>query len=248
VPPYGISSATFHKWKSKYGKLEVSDARRLRRLEQENERLKNLLADSMLDNAMLKEINAEEFLPPSARRQEVAHLREVFEVSQRSRFCYRRLYSLLCREGSIVNHEEFWRLHREERLQVRRCGGRKRALSTLAPMTIPQGPNQRWSLDLVSGVFACGQRFRMLAVVDDYSRECVRLIADTSVSGALVRRELDATFFERMAWPHTVVSDNGTELTRLAILRWSKERNVEGHDIASGSLIRTGSSRASMHG
>lgn len=58
---HGISSATYYKWKSKYGGLEVSDARRLRQLEQENERLKKLLADSMLDNAMLKEISAKKF-------------------------------------------------------------------------------------------------------------------------------------------------------------------------------------------
>jgi putative transposase len=58
---HGISSATFYKWKSKYGGLEVSDARRLRQLEQENERLKKLLADAMLDNAMLKEISAKKF-------------------------------------------------------------------------------------------------------------------------------------------------------------------------------------------
>ncbi len=57
----GISSATFYKWKSNYGGLEVSDARRLRQLEQENARLKKLLADSMLDNAMLKEISAKKF-------------------------------------------------------------------------------------------------------------------------------------------------------------------------------------------
>ena len=55
---HGVSEATFYKWKSKYGGLEVSDARRLRQLEQENARLKKLLADSMLDNAMLKEISA----------------------------------------------------------------------------------------------------------------------------------------------------------------------------------------------
>lgn len=58
---HGISSATFYKWKSKYGGLEVSDARRLRQLEQENARLKKLLADSRLDNAMLKEISAKKF-------------------------------------------------------------------------------------------------------------------------------------------------------------------------------------------
>ncbi len=58
---HGISSATFYKWKAKYGGLEVSDARRLRSLEQENARLKRLLADAMLDNAMLKEISAKKF-------------------------------------------------------------------------------------------------------------------------------------------------------------------------------------------
>ncbi len=53
---HGISSATFYKWKAKYGGLDVSEARRLWALEAENARLKKLLADAMLDNAMLKEI------------------------------------------------------------------------------------------------------------------------------------------------------------------------------------------------
>jgi putative transposase len=53
---HGISSATFYKWKAKYGGLEVSDARRLKSLEDENAKLKKLLAEAMLDNAMLKEI------------------------------------------------------------------------------------------------------------------------------------------------------------------------------------------------
>ena len=53
---HGISSATFYKWKAKYGGLEVSDARRLRSLEDENAKLKKLLAEAMLDNAMLKDI------------------------------------------------------------------------------------------------------------------------------------------------------------------------------------------------
>jgi putative transposase len=55
---HGISSATFYKWKAKYGGLEVSDARRLKALEDENAKLKKLLAETMLDNAMLKDIAA----------------------------------------------------------------------------------------------------------------------------------------------------------------------------------------------
>jgi putative transposase len=58
---HGISPATFYKWKGKFGGLEVSDARRLRQLEEENARLKRLLANTMLDNAMLKEIGAKKW-------------------------------------------------------------------------------------------------------------------------------------------------------------------------------------------
>lgn len=123
---------------------------------------------------------------------------------------------------------------------MRRRGGCKRALGTREPMTMLQGPNQRWSLDFVSDAFACGRRFRIFAVVDDYSRECVRLTADTSISGARVSRELDAAVFERMARSHTIVSDNGAELTILAILRWSKERGVEWHYIAPGKPYQNG--------
>ena len=65
---HGVSSATFYKWKAKFGGLEVSDARRLRQLEDENARLKRLLADAVLDNAMLKEISTKNVWPaPSAR-------------------------------------------------------------------------------------------------------------------------------------------------------------------------------------
>ena len=58
---HGISSATFFKWKSKYGGLEVSDARRLKALEDENRKLKKLLAEAMLDVAMLKDLNSKKW-------------------------------------------------------------------------------------------------------------------------------------------------------------------------------------------
>jgi len=111
-----------------------------------------------------------------------ARLRELAAV--RRRFGYRRLHVLMRREGLMMNHKKFRRLYREERLQVRRRGGRKRAIGTRAPMTIPQGPNQRWSLDFLSDAFTDGRRFRILAVVDDFTRECPALIADTSLPGS----------------------------------------------------------------
>jgi len=150
------------------------------------------------------------------------------------------LHLLLAREGIAMNQKKLRRLYREEKLQVRRRGGRKRALGTRAPMALPDGPNQRWSLDFVSDAFTDGRRFRILAVVDDFTRECLALVADTSLSGIRVARELDALIWQRGAKPQTVVSDNGTELTSMAILRWSQERSVEWHYIAPGKPMQNG--------
>lgn len=164
-----------------------------------------------------------------------ARLRKL--ANERRRFGYRRLHILLRREGVALNHKKLFRLYREERLTVRRRGGRKRALGTRAPMTIPQGPNQRWSLDFVSDVLADGRRFRVLVVVDDFTRECLTLVVDTSLSGLRVARELDR-LAELRGLPLMIVSDNGTELTSRAILAWQEKRGVEWHYIAPGKPIQ----------
>ena len=91
-----------------------------------------------------------------------------------------------------MNHKKLRRLYREERLQVRRRSGRKRALGTRAPIALPQGPDQRWSLDFASDAFSDGRRFRILAIGRDFTRECLALVADTSLPGLRVARELDA--------------------------------------------------------
>ena len=160
-----------------------------------------------------------------------SRLREL--AAMRRRFGYRRLHILLRREGMHMNHKKLRRLYGEERLQVRRRGGRKRALGTRAPMAMPQGPNQHWSLDFLSDAMTDGRRFRILAVVDDFTRECLCLVADTSLSGTRVARELDAIIATR-GRPLLCVSDNGTELTSMAILRWCQESGVEWHYIAPG--------------
>ena len=101
-------------------------------------------------------------------------------------------------------------------------------------MTLPQGPNQRWSLDFVSDTLTDGRRFRILVVVDDFTRECLCLVADTSLSGARVARELTLLIARRGARPLQCVSDNGTELTSTAVLSWSQQNQVGWHYIAPG--------------
>lgn len=177
----------------------------------------------------------------SSRRPDDGAVRERLRAlaAERRRFGYRRLHILLAREGVRLNHKRLFRLYREERLGVRKRGGRKRALGTRAPMALPQGSNQRWSLDFVSDALASGRRFRVLAVVDDFTRECLGLVVDTSLTGARVVRELDR-IAERRGYPLMVVSDNGTELTSHAVLRWQEERAVLWHYIAPGKPQQNG--------
>ena len=88
-------------------------------------------------------------------------------------------------------------------------------------------------MDFVHDQLSDGRRFRILAIVDDFTRECLALVADTSLSGLRVGRELDAIIAER-GKPAACVSDNGTELTSTAILRWSRDSGIEWHYIAPG--------------
>jgi transposase-like protein len=144
---HGISDATFYKWRSRFGGMEVSDARKLKALEDENRKFKKLLAESMLD------------------------------------------------------------------------------VSTLDT--------------LVSG-----RRFRILTVVDDFTRECLGLVADSSLTAPRVVREL-SHIIESRGCPRMIVSDNGTEFTSNAILAWQEERGIEWHYIARANRCRMTSARAS---
>ena len=160
-------------------------------------------------------------------------------TQERRRFGYRRLHVLLRREGQVVNRKKVQRLYREERLMVRRRGGRKRAIGTRRPIETPLAANQRWSLDFVSDQITDGRRFRILTVIDNCTRECLALVADTSLSGRRVARELDA-IIARRGRPDMIVSDNGTEYTSNAILGWAEETGVDWHYIAPGKPQQNG--------
>ncbi len=161
-------------------------------------------------------------------RKEMGKLAE-----KRRRFGYRRLGILLERKGMVMNHKKLYRLYREEGLSVRRRRGRKRARGSRSPMPEALRPNQRWSMDFVSDTFGPSRRFRILAVNDDCCRKNLGLVADTSVSGARVARELDA-MVRLYGKPDSIVSDNGTEFTSKAILKWAKDNDVEWHYIDPG--------------
>ena len=212
---------------------------------------------------------------PAAKRDAVAHLRGVLEMSerracslvaadrtmiryrsrrppetelrarlhelanQRRRFGYRRLYILLRDGGEPSGINRIYRLYREEGLAVRKRRTRRKAVGTRAPILVEAKPNARWSLDFVHDQLACGRRFRVLTIVDDVTRECLAAVPDTSISGRRVAREL-TPLIESRGKPQLIVSDNGTEFTSNAILRWSKEHQIEWHYIAPGKPMQNG--------
>ena len=176
--------------------------------------------------------------PKTVRRPETrdnpevrARMKDIAE--QRRRFGYRRIGLLLEREGLTMNKKKLYRLYTEERLTVRKRRGRKRAMGTRTPMPPALAPNTAWSLDFVSDTFGASRRFRTLAVVDNCARDCVGLVADTSIGGHRVARELDA-MIRVYGKPACIVSDNGTEFTSRAILEWQTRTGVAWHYIEPG--------------
>lgn len=94
-------------------------------------------------------------------------------------------------------------------------------------------------MDFVSDRLSCGRRFRIPNVIDDFSRECLASVVDTSLSGDRVAHELDRIADMRGS-PCKVVNDNGTELTSNADLKWQKDRKVDWHYIAPGKPTQNG--------
>jgi len=145
-------------------------------------------------------------------------------ASQYPRYGYLMLHGLLKGEGLVVNRKHTYRLYTEESLQVR-TKKRKKLTRPRQPMEVPTAVNQRWSMDFVSDQLSSGRRFRVLNVVDDYSREMVGQLVSVSISGRQVARFL-TQLIEQRGKPSKVVCDNGTEFTSKAMFFWSKETTV----------------------
>lgn len=160
-------------------------------------------------------------------------------AGERRRFGYRRLHILLRREGWAINIKKTYRLYREARLSVRRRKGRKRAIGTRIPLPQAAHPNHVWSLDFMSDALEDGRRFRILGIMDQYARLCLDLIADTSLSGHRVVRELER-LIRQYGKPDVIVSDNGTELTSKAVLQWAAEHDIQWHYITPGKPSENG--------
>lgn len=157
---------------------------------------------------------------------------------QRPRFGAPRLTVLLRQEFGAVNHKRVERIYREESLQLPRKRGKKRGVSNRANILIVPGePNERWSMDFMSDSLCDGRRFRILTIVDDFTRECVATLVGSGITGERVIRTLE-WLKETRGLPGMLVTDNGPEFTSRAMLTWSKPAGVKLHFIDPGRPVQ----------
>ncbi|MFC6617212.1 IS3 family transposase [Deinococcus radiophilus] len=155
---------------------------------------------------------------------------------ERPRFGYRRLHLMLGREGLNVNHKRVYRIYRAEGLAVRKKERRKLNVGERQQKPQVSAPNQRWSLDFMTDQLASGQRFRVLNVVDDFTRECLVMQAGTSITGHDVVTALEAVVRFRGA-PQAITTDNGPEFTGRALELWTHKCDIMHHFIRPGKPV-----------
>jgi len=145
------------------------------------------------------------------------------------RFGYRRIHwRLTRREGFKVNHKRVYRIYKEEGLKVLRKKRKKSLSAARLALDAVLRPNQRWTMDFVEDALASGRKLRTLTIVDEYSRECPRIEADSSLPGARVVRVLDELMATR-GKPESLLVDNGPEFIGKALDLWSYNNGVTLH-------------------
>jgi putative transposase len=154
----------------------------------------------------------------------------------RPRYGYRRLHTLVAREGVVANHKRVHRVYREAGLQVRRRRRKRLTRGERVPLPTASRRGERWSMDFMADTLADGRGFRTLNIVDDFTRECVAIEVDRSLPGARVVRVL-----ERLAamtgLPRVIVSDNGPEFAGRTLDAWAYRQGVELRFIRPGKPI-----------
>lgn len=172
-------------------------------------------------------------------REDEAWLRQRLRdlANERPRFGYRRLHSLLLREGVRVNHKRVERLYRDEGLAVRRRKRKRTAWGVRGPVCPATAPDDQWGLDFLSDALAWGRRIRLLAVLDIFTREALAIEVDTSLPGERVVRALEQ-LAEARGVPEQIVLDNGPELAGRALDQWAYERGVRLRFIEPGKPVQ----------
>jgi putative transposase len=172
----------------------------------------------------------------SRRNDEPLRERLVAAAREKPRWGYRRLQLKLEEQGMRVNHKRVYRVYREAGLLIRRRR-RKRLLRAGLVRPAVTAANQEWAVDFVHDAAESGRKFRVLSVIDVYTRECLALEVDSSFASRRVTRELQRIVAQRGA-PEVLRCDNGPEFTSRHFLAWAIERKIELVHIEPGRPVQ----------
>ena len=161
---HGISEATLYNWKARYGGMDVSDAKRLRSLEEENRKLKKLLAESMLDQAALKEASDKKMVGPAAKREAVVHLRSALQMSERRACILVAADRKMIRYRSRRPPDVELRTRLRDLANQRRRFGYRRLFILLRDQGEPSGINRIYRLYREEGLIVRKRRARRKAI------------------------------------------------------------------------------------
>jgi putative transposase len=154
----------------------------------------------------------------------------------RVRYGYKRLHVLLRREGWKINHKRVYRIYTEEGLAVRTKKRKKRVSAVRVVRPGATVPNQRWSMDFVSDSLHDGRRFRVLTLVDHFTRESPAIEVGSSIPGRRVVEVLERLAFTT-GLPEIITVDNGPEFTGRALDEWAHRKGVKLDYIRPGKPI-----------
>lgn len=162
------------------------------------------------------------------------HLRKRMKelAGQRIRYGSPRLHVLLKREGLVINHKRTERIYNEEALSIRRKRRKKISRIRIA-LPAPEKPNEQWSMDFVSDSLHNGRRFRILTVVDDFTKESPVIETDTSIGGKRLIRIMERISLFREL-PSVIRVDNGPEFMSRAFDQWAYDKGIKIHYIQPG--------------
>lgn len=172
------------------------------------------------------EFERSSFYYQSRRNPQTELLIRIRELAaSRVRYGYRRLHVLLLREGWQINHKRVYRLYKQEGLSLRLKTKKKRTGEPRIPISVPTAPNQVWSMDFMADRLANGNQFRLLTLVDNFSRESPAIEVDFTVNGKRVVEVL-----ERLKWlhglPKAIKVDNGSEFISKIVDQWTYRNKV----------------------
>jgi putative transposase len=167
----------------------------------------------------------------------ILRLREL--AFSRVRYGYRRLTILLQREGWTVGKRRVYRLYRSENLPIRTKNRKKRTSHLRVPLGVATAANQRWSMDFMSERLEGGRYFRILTVIDQFTREYPLLWADLSLTGQKVVACLDVLAASR-GLPVAITVDNGAEFCSRAMDVWAYQNGVKLDFIRPGWPVENG--------